>query len=355
MSRILNLTIHNDALTMKLGTTFFFLLALVALADDLETDPCPNDTTGYCMNQYAIKYTNQLRSAPLVSGSISMFDNAMKHSIDQDRKGDIFHQPLQNGIRVGSGDCRTTLSGENVAYYRNRRIKNAAMYCVLELWKNSDGHYKNMINRSFKSVVIAIYRNNGRITCTQTFSRDVPRGTGQCAAALPSSAQQARSTEPEPAADAPKDTNPPAAEEIPVIADETAAKKEETPMMEEEPAAMKDEPAMNKKMSGKEGSHTTQKKTKEESKPMNKEVSSDMHSESGKKGTRKEKGSMMQKNDKYTLKYKYLTVTSVDGTEKKLKQECFSSGCYYCVDSSNLCYGRRASGKLDRMFSHFGF
>ncbi len=300
---------------MKLSLVFLAALTAFVFADDMETDPCPNDTTGYCMNMYAIKYTNQLRGKKLMSGSMGMFQNAMRHSKVQDSRGDIFHQPLQNGIRVGSGECADTLAAENVAYYENPRIKNAAMYCVLDLWKNSPGHYSNMVNPSMTTVVIAIYRHNGRVTCTQTFTRKPRTGSGQCAAALPASAGK------EPSRPAPKPEKPmrptpqPMMREMPIP---ESKPMQEKPMMEErmmrETPMKKEEPMM-------------------EEKPMMRPM----------------------KKPRYQLRYKSLTLTKVDGTKKTIIQKCFGSSCYYCVKSKNRCFGFRASYHMDMLFRYYGW
>jgi len=125
------------------------------------TDPCPNDTVEYCMNAKAIQYVNELRAekgiAPLASGSIAMFNNAMDHSQALEANKDIFHQDT-GSVSVGEGECRVSLSGENVAFFNDGRQKNAAMFCVMDLWKHSPGHYDNMITASHKNTVIAVYR-----------------------------------------------------------------------------------------------------------------------------------------------------------------------------------------------------
>lgn len=333
--------------------------AIVALAQDLETDPCQNDPTGYCMNMMAIKYTNQYRSAPLVSGSISMFDNAMKHSIDQDKKGDIFHQPLQNGIIVGSGQCETTLSGENVAYFMNPRIKNAALYCVSDLWKNSEGHFQNMINPSFKSVVVAIYRNNGRITCTQTFSREVPEGEGQCSAALPISANQNSQSEMPAESATPPQSEIPSEEESPKVEDIPLATGGEPKINEasdtvQDPSTMKVEPSMEEKVPDSQLTEENEMKMGQQAEMIEEEIPGPMKNEQTRDSKEtfsgKEKMVDMNPKQKYSLKLKSITITTAKGSEISLMQKCFFRRCYYCIESSNRCYGHRASRKLDRIF-----
>ena len=275
---------------MKGCIATFVLLAVLSSADNMGTDPCPLDTIGYCMNKYALKYTNLLRAkfqiSPLISGSEAMFDNAMQHSIDQDASGQIFHQPnFKFGIFVGSDQCETVLSGENVAAFYNPKVKNAAMYCVMELWRKSPGHYKNMVKPAYKSAVIAIYRNNGLVTCTQTFSRDKKEsGYGECALALPKYAQQG-----------------------------SAGPSER----EEEEGAIEGET--------------------DEVKPTPADFLGEEHPQ--------------EEIVHYTLKYKSFSMTLVDGTEVKYVQECSSGKCRYCEQSLLRCYRHRASRKLDRIFN----
>ena len=306
----------------------FFTLFWSARADDLQTDPCPNDTTGYCMNQYAIKYTNQLREAksvpPLVSGSVAMFQNAMRHSKVQDQAVDIFHQPIENGIQVGSGDCRQTLHGENVATYMHPRINNAAMYCVMDLWKNSPGHYANMVNAKFKSVVVAIHRHNGRITCTQTFSITSTNGSGECAPALPHES----------------DTN----------SGHEASKKETGSHTSNEKHAENDSSQENHDSSPTE--HHADEAVQENHDTRHDEPAT-AHTEV--------EGSKNSNSDTITsptipdLQFESITVTTSRGSKKELHRKCFQGHCYYCAMSNPWCYRRADSYNLDMFLMSYGF
>ncbi len=265
------------------------------------------------MNLYAIKYTNQLRSKPLVSGSKAMFDNAMKHSIKQDEQRSLFHQPLRNRIRVGKGVCADTLSGENVAYFINSRIKNAAMYCVLKLWKNSSGHYRNMVNPSFTTVVVAIYRHNRRVTCTQTFTRRPRVGDGQCAAALPKSSLK-------PVTPSPSSTSTP----TPTPTSTRTPTPTPSPTPTPTPTTSTQIPTPS---------------------PKTNLLKVEPH-------IRQPDGENLI--TKYKLRYETMTFTRVDGTGKNYIQRCFSDQCYYCIDKTGYCFSERASRQLNYFFYHYG-
>lgn len=186
------------------------LIATIAIAQD-NVDPCPNDTTGLCLNAEAIKYVNKLRTdrnIPLLApGSISMFRNAMSHSELQATRSDIFHQNIAQ-ITVGEGTCRIGLSGENVAYHDTAFSKNAAYFCVMEQWLNSQGHRENMLSRTHGTTVIAIYKGPGsRVTCTQTFTPALPSGASRTGECRPSAGEGSPSNENENNSEAEADSN----------------------------------------------------------------------------------------------------------------------------------------------------
>lgn len=348
------------------------LLCSIVLADDMSTDPCPNDTIGYCMNKKAIEYVNDLRSqqgrSALGSGSMYMFDNAMDHSKEQDRRKDIFHQPIGSGVSVGQGQCRVTLSGENVAFYGDTRIKNAAMYCVMDLWKNSPGHYNNMMTASHKNTVIAIYRANGRVTCTQTFSGKPLAGTGRCAAALPANRGNTPAEQP---LQPKKDGEAPAAEEAPVtngapvmpietavinedpVTQETPTTTTEDPMTQETPMA-EETPMMEKTPMVNDAQMT-------EDAPMTKETpihktptmsnEEQMMREPPMNKGKKMRMKGMRKMRMGSMKEKYI-IMKINGRRVKFVKRNFNGRHYICNPKTKRCFGRRASKKILRVLKY---
>jgi len=321
------------------------LLCSIVLADDMATDPCPNDIVGYCMNSKAIEYVNILRRqkgrTALGSGSLYMFDNAMDHSKVQDRAKDIFHQPIESGVQVGQGECLVTLSGENVAFYSNSRFKNAAMYCVMDLWKNSLGHYNNMMTASHKNTVIAIYRSNGRVTCTQTFSGKPLVGTGKCSAALPANgvnspveqledlnviAEQSEEA-PTTKTDPPVTRKPPVAREIPRTREIT----------------MNHQPSMMQQTSGTQQT-LRNRKTLMKSEGKMKEGN---QMRRGRKKMKRMEAGFPSRN----MKENYI-ILNLNGKRTKFVKRKFNRRYYICNPDTGRCFGRRTSMKIMRVFMY---
>ena len=83
---------------------------------------------------------------------------SQKFSHDRPDGSSCFTAIEQAGVRY-----RTC--GENIAMGTNLDAERA-----MELWKNSEGHFKNMINKDFSEVGIAAYRVGENIYWVQLFA-----------------------------------------------------------------------------------------------------------------------------------------------------------------------------------------
>lgn len=175
-------------------TAFFTLSLAVPMQLELrptvrrwgEGGPCAREDS-VCMNNMAVQYTNAVRGragkAPIESGSKYMYENAMKHSRNMMNGAPFEHQPIREGLTVGSGSkCEALLTGENIAYdfVPFSGASNPAKICV-DAWEKSPGHYKNMIGDHANNVVGITIGKDNRIWCTQVFSQKKAGGAGMCA------------------------------------------------------------------------------------------------------------------------------------------------------------------------------
>lgn len=190
----------------------FLLIPTVFLLTNAQDEsgdaPCvPSDTV--CWALKSNEYTNRLRAeksvGPVSLGTEYMLDNALAHSVEQDKNQTLYHQPLGDGVSVGTGTgCAVMLMGENVAHFTaDDHTRNYAWQCVMVQWRNSEGHYNNIIRERFTVGMNGIYKApNGRVTCTQTFVQRAFDGlTGKCrnvgeltAAAAPTTPSSSSST-----------------------------------------------------------------------------------------------------------------------------------------------------------------
>jgi len=173
----------------------FILLAIATIVtvhaqddDDKNISPC-EDTDTTCWALQCNKYTNIIRADAgkdaLELGSGYMLDNAIEWNKIMSSTNKFEHQDLQSGVTTGAGtDCSTNLNGENIAWFSKGMAKNWCHQCVMVQWKNSPGHYRNMITDRFKSGIVGVYlTSNNRVYCTQTFTTKTFSGyTGKCAA-----------------------------------------------------------------------------------------------------------------------------------------------------------------------------
>ena len=161
-----------------------FVLSIMLTALPIVFAACSDNTDAYCMNKLAVSYTNAIRRKaglpPLAMGSKAMLSNAMQHNKVMASRNNLFHQQLGNVV-IGTGECRGTLSGENIAYNFVRQGSDAAAMCVKQ-WEKSPGHYRNIVNRNNRNVIVAVWvASNKQVWCTQTFSTTPTGGSGMCA------------------------------------------------------------------------------------------------------------------------------------------------------------------------------
>lgn len=137
------------------------------------------------MNRRALQYTNQIRhfagKPSLSMGSVAMLKNAHMHNEAMSRYGGLYHQPIGQGVYVGSGGCHAMLTAENVAQNTYEKGSDAAQLCVLQ-WRDSHAHYDNIVADN-RNVVVAVWVDqNSKIWCTQVFSKTPATiGGGECA------------------------------------------------------------------------------------------------------------------------------------------------------------------------------
>lgn len=140
-----------------------------------------------CLHAETLAKVNSLRAslgkAPLRSGTISMLNNAVAHSRHMAETGDFSHQDL--GQVTKNIGCDLFCSGENIAWFGGGAIGGAPEKCF-NLWRNSPGHYNNMISENDYSVIGIFQGSNGRVYCTQTLAKERSRevktvvGGAQC-------------------------------------------------------------------------------------------------------------------------------------------------------------------------------
>lgn len=156
--------------------------------------PCQR-TDALCMNRVALIYANRIRAAagraPYEMGTLAMFENALAHSKRMAGRGRLFHQSLKGLNQAPGFQCKSFISGENVAQnyvpFDTSKPTDPAYMCMQQ-WKNSPGHYRNIISTYHKFVVVGVYIDSKHlIWCTQLFASTAAFGSGKCAKATGSS------------------------------------------------------------------------------------------------------------------------------------------------------------------------
>lgn len=105
-------------------------------------------------------------------GTMAMLENAVSHSKTMAETGKLYHQAM--GVKLGQGDCVTTLSAENVAVFWDGSVKNPAAKCIMQ-WRYSAGHFRNMMSETSKVCAVGVHqKTNSNWWCAQTFSWDNP-------------------------------------------------------------------------------------------------------------------------------------------------------------------------------------
>lgn len=123
-------------------------------------------------NKKAVDITNKIRArvgkGPLKVGPTAMLNNALRHCVRMSKTG-MRHQNLRAATEdVGSG---LLINRENVAYYSG--IYGDRSKQLMRQWKNSRGHYKNIVGADKGDyVVVGVFTDRyGRTWGTQTFGK----------------------------------------------------------------------------------------------------------------------------------------------------------------------------------------
>lgn len=142
-----------------------FITLLIICADNVTFAASTNE-----MNAEAVNLLNQLRSSKGLR-TLNWNPNSALQAAAQLRAEEI----VQNfsHTRPDGSSCFTVLKqyglkyrncGENIAYGTHLSPAGA-----MELWTNSPGHYKNMINPDFREVGLACYISGNNIYWVQLF------------------------------------------------------------------------------------------------------------------------------------------------------------------------------------------
>lgn len=145
-----------------------FLIALIALIT------CAGNVTFAASNQEmnaeAVQLLNELRQSKGLH-PLAWNPNSALQSAAQLRAQEI--EEYFSHTRPDGSSCFTVLKqyglsysrcGENIAYGTNLSAEGAT-----ELWINSPGHYKNMINPDFREIGLACYVSGENIYWVQLF------------------------------------------------------------------------------------------------------------------------------------------------------------------------------------------
>ena len=158
------------------------LLFAISLAQNKGSPDLPSSKNMYncnkgdteCWNAECLYWTDVIRKeagvAPLAMGSVGMLDNAVSYSRQLNAKKRLKHQNI-GAIKL---PCGMKVASENIAY--NFAEENPAWKCMNQ-WKKSTGHYNNIVRERIASVVTGVFiSGEGRVSCTQIFSRTLPEG-----------------------------------------------------------------------------------------------------------------------------------------------------------------------------------
>ena len=142
-----------------------FLTLLIICADNVTFAASANE-----MNAEAVNLLNQLRASRGLR-ALNWNPNSALQAAAQLRAKEIVQQ--FSHTRPDGSSCFTVLKqyglryrncGENIAYGTHLSATGA-----MELWTNSTGHYKNMINLDFREVGLACYVSGDNIYWVQLF------------------------------------------------------------------------------------------------------------------------------------------------------------------------------------------
>lgn len=138
-----------------------------------------------CMNTHGLELVNDLRKSKGLAlfkiGAKGMLKNAVDHSKEQEKKGNIWHQNLSN-VKVCDFDC----VGENVSmnhiFFADPNIPSDPVKQCFEQFLGSPPHKKNMLTKHATHFAMGTVfdKDSGYIFCTQTFWDKVNNGSGDC-------------------------------------------------------------------------------------------------------------------------------------------------------------------------------
>lgn len=122
-----------------------------------------------CEAKRALELTNEIRrkngvKEMLVLGTQAQMINAMKHARFLSKLGRLKHQKLADATRKTR--CERFIGGENLAAHD---YEDVAGVCV-KAWKNSPGHFANLIRPWYKEMVMGVVWRGHRAYCVQTFA-----------------------------------------------------------------------------------------------------------------------------------------------------------------------------------------
>lgn len=152
--------------TLKIFSTSFLIAVIMTF--------CAAETTfaasAYDMNAEAVELLNQLRREHGLH-ALSWNPNSDLQKAAQLRAREI--EDYFSHTRPDGSSCFTVFQqfglryshcGENIAY--GTYLSPAG---VIEMWTNSQGHYKNMINRDFREVGLACHVSGDLVYWVQLF------------------------------------------------------------------------------------------------------------------------------------------------------------------------------------------
>lgn len=145
--------------------TAFILTFMIICADNVTSAESTEE-----MNAEAVSLLNQLRASKGLQ-QLNWNPNSALQAAAQIRAKEI----VQNfsHTRPDGSSCFTVLKqyglqysycGENIAYGTHLSAEGA-----MNLWTNSSGHYKNMINPDFREVGLACYVHGDNVYWVQLF------------------------------------------------------------------------------------------------------------------------------------------------------------------------------------------
>lgn len=107
---------------------------------------------------------------PLLSINANLSQAAYLHSKEMAENNYFAHESLDDTLfsnRIKASGYNYISVAENIAYSWGPEDANH----VFDMWKNSPGHYANMISNSYEDVGLGIYSKDGLTYCTLDFGK----------------------------------------------------------------------------------------------------------------------------------------------------------------------------------------